>query len=87
MVFAALMTQLMARTTTFLDSRHKVPMTKEVYMYDKWILCMIAWCTTDIRATRRAIVPIGVMFSMSLIFGNIAYMYLSVSFIQMLKVS
>ena len=36
---------------------------------------------------RRAIVPIGVMFSMSLIFGNVAYMYLSVSFIQMLKVS
>ncbi len=27
------------------------------------------------------------MFSMSLIFGNVAYMYLSVSFIQMLKVS
>lgn len=26
------------------------------------------------------------MFSLSLIFGNVAYMYLSVSFIQMLKV-
>ena len=36
---------------------------------------------------RRAIVPIGIMFSLSLIFGNMAYMYLSVSFIQMLKVS
>lgn len=35
---------------------------------------------------RTAIVPIGVMFSFSLIFGNVAYMYLSVSFIQMLKV-
>ena len=27
------------------------------------------------------------MFSLSLIFGNVAYMYLSVSFIQMLKAS
>ena len=35
----------------------------------------------------RAIVPIGVMFSMSLICGNLTYLYLSVSFIQMLKVS
>lgn len=30
--------------------------------------------------------PIGVMFSLSLILGNLAYLYLSVSFIQMLKV-
>lgn len=35
----------------------------------------------------RAIVPIGIMFSLSLICGNLAYLYLSVSFIQMLKVS
>lgn len=34
----------------------------------------------------RAIVPIGVFFSLSLIFGNLVYLYLSVSFIQMLKV-
>ncbi|KAF1356133.1 triose-phosphate transporter family-domain-containing protein [Delphinella strobiligena] len=33
----------------------------------------------------RAIVPIGVFFSLSLICGNLTYMYLSVSFIQMLK--
>lgn len=33
----------------------------------------------------RAIVPIGIMFSLSLICGNVAYLYLSVSFIQMLK--
>ena len=30
--------------------------------------------------------PIGIMFSLSLICGNLAYLYLSVSFIQMLKV-
>ena len=34
----------------------------------------------------RTIVPIGVMFSLSLICGNVTYLYLSVSFIQMLKV-
>lgn len=33
----------------------------------------------------RAIVPIGLMFSLSLIFGNLTYLYLSVAFIQMLK--
>ncbi|CAI7602869.1 unnamed protein product [Penicillium bialowiezense] len=37
------------------------------------------------RVYLRAIVPIGVMFSLSLICGNMTYLYLSVSFIQMLK--
>lgn len=60
------MTQILARCTTVLDSRKKVPMTGKVYL--------------------RAIVPIGVMFSLSLICGNVTYLYLSVSFIQMLKV-
>ena len=60
------MTQILARFTTILDSRKKVPMTGRVYL--------------------RTIVPIGVMFSLSLICGNLTYMYLSVSFIQMLKV-
>lgn len=34
----------------------------------------------------RAIVPIGFFFSLSLICGNKTYLYLSVAFIQMLKV-
>ncbi|PSR80806.1 triose-phosphate transporter family-domain-containing protein [Coniella lustricola] len=65
MFFATVMTQIMAKFTTTLDSRHKVPMTTQTYI--------------------RAIVPIGIMFSLSLICGNVAYLYLSVSFIQMLK--
>jgi hypothetical protein len=60
------MTQILARFTSVLDSRKKVPMTGRVYL--------------------RAIVPIGLFFSMSLICGNQAYLYLSVAFIQMLKV-
>jgi hypothetical protein len=60
------MTQFLARFTTILDSRKKVPMTGRVYL--------------------RAIVPIGLFFSLSLICGNLAYLYLSVAFIQMLKV-
>ena len=39
------------------------------------------------RVYLRAIMPIGLMFSISLICGNLTYLYLSVSFIQMLKVS
>ncbi|QIW99801.1 hypothetical protein AMS68_005319 [Peltaster fructicola] len=65
LVFATVMTQLMARFTTVLDSRKRVPMTGKVYL--------------------RAIMPIGLMFSMSLICSNLTYMYLTVSFIQMLK--
>ncbi|KAF2495389.1 TPT-domain-containing protein [Lophium mytilinum] len=65
LVFATVMTQILARFTTILDSRKKVPMTGRVYL--------------------RAIVPIGVFFSLSLICGNQAYLYLSVAFIQMLK--
>lgn len=67
MFFATVMTQLLAHTTTLLDSRHSLKMNKEVYI--------------------RAIFPIGFFFSLSLIFGNKAYLYLSVAFIQMLKVS
>ncbi|KAI9816097.1 MAG: hypothetical protein M1832_005180 [Thelocarpon impressellum] len=37
------------------------------------------------RVYLRAIVPIGFFFSLSLICGNVTYLYLSVSFIQMLK--
>ncbi|CAK3909691.1 sugar phosphate phosphate translocator [Lecanosticta acicola] len=65
LAFATVMTQILARTTTMLDGRKKVPMTGRVYL--------------------RAIMPIGLMFSLSLICGNLTYLYLSVSFIQMLK--
>lgn len=37
------------------------------------------------RVYLRAIVPIGLFFSLSLILGNLTYLYLSVAFIQMLK--
>ena len=39
------------------------------------------------RVYLRAIMPIGLFFSLSLICGNLTYLYLSVPFIQMLKVS
>ncbi|EPE03203.1 hypothetical protein F503_01539 [Ophiostoma piceae UAMH 11346] len=65
LIFATIMTQLLARYTTLLDGRKTVKMTGRVYL--------------------RAIVPIGVFFSLSLICGNLTYLYLSVAFIQMLK--
>ncbi|KAK0723183.1 triose-phosphate transporter [Lasiosphaeria miniovina] len=65
LVFATIMTQLLARYTTLLDGRKSVKMTGRVYL--------------------RAIVPIGFFFSLSLICGNLTYLYLSVAFIQMLK--
>ncbi|KAH7366748.1 triose-phosphate transporter [Plectosphaerella cucumerina] len=65
LLFATLMTQILANWTTLLDGRKTVKMTSRVYI--------------------RAIVPIGVFFSLSLICGNLTYLYLSVAFIQMLK--
>jgi len=47
--------------------------------------------TKDVNMTKdmfmQSILPIGVLFSGSLILSNTAYLYLSVSYIQMLKVS
>ncbi|OLN82080.1 putative sugar phosphate/phosphate translocator [Colletotrichum chlorophyti] len=65
LVFSTLATQLLARTTSLLDGRHKVKMTGRIYL--------------------RAIVPIGLLYSGSLVCSNLVYLYLSVSFIQMLK--
>ena len=59
------MTQLLARTTPLLDSRHALPLTGRLYL--------------------RAILPIGVLYTASLVFSNLSYLHLSVSFIQMLK--
>ncbi|KAG5751460.1 hypothetical protein H9Q69_000165 [Fusarium xylarioides] len=65
LVFATIATQLLARTTSLLDSRHSLPITRRLYI--------------------RTILPIGVLYSASLVFSNIVYLYLSVAFIQMLK--
>ncbi|KZL76766.1 DUF250 domain membrane protein (triose-phosphate transporter) [Colletotrichum tofieldiae] len=65
LVFSSLATQLLARTTSLLDGRHKVKMTGRIYL--------------------RAVVPIGLLYSGSLVCSNLVYLYLSVSFIQMLK--
>ncbi|KAK6834531.1 triose-phosphate transporter family-domain-containing protein [Apiospora arundinis] len=56
---------------------------------------IMACCTTvlywrhkvpmNAETYRRAIFPIGILLSLSLICGNLSYLYLSVSFIQMLK--
>lgn len=42
--------------------------------------------SVDVGVYLRAIVPIGMFYSMSLILSNMTYLYLSMSFIQMLKV-
>lgn len=65
LLFATLATQVLSRTTTLLDGRHKVRMTGRTYL--------------------RAVVPIGVFYSASLVCSNLVYLYLNVAFIQMLK--
>ncbi|KAM7221739.1 Triose-phosphate Transporter family domain containing protein [Rhypophila decipiens] len=65
LIFATIATQLLARTTTLLDSRHNAKMSGRLYL--------------------RAIVPVGLLYSASLVCSNMVYLYLSVAFIQMLK--
>ena len=65
LVFATGATQLLAHTTSLLDSRHSLPLTRRLYL--------------------RTILPIGLLYSGSLVFSNLVYVYLSVAFIQMLK--
>lgn len=66
MVFSAVATQILARTTRLLDGRKRVEMTGRMYL--------------------RIIMPIGLFYSGSLVCSNLTYLYLSVPFIQMLKV-
>ncbi|KAK5993571.1 putative sugar phosphate/phosphate translocator [Cladobotryum mycophilum] len=65
LIFATIATQLLARTTTLLDSRASLPLNGRLYV--------------------RTILPIGLLYSGSLICSNLVYLYLSVAFIQMLK--
>jgi len=64
MLFATIATQILARTTTLVDTNTEM----------------------DVRLYLKAILPIGMCFSLSLILSNLVYLYLSISFIQMLKV-
>lgn len=66
MIFAAIATQILARSTRLLNGRKAIHMTGQKYM--------------------RAVVPIGLVYSASLVCSNMPYLYLSVPFIQMLKV-
>lgn len=65
LIYATIATQILARTTTLLDSRRNFPISGRLYL--------------------RTILPIGLLYSGSLICSNVVYLYLSVSFIQMLK--
>ncbi|KIY70689.1 TPT-domain-containing protein [Cylindrobasidium torrendii FP15055 ss-10] len=65
LVFAAIGTRILQRTTNLLDGTRDVAMTKDMFL--------------------KSILPIGLLFSGSLILSNTAYLYLSVSYIQMLK--
>ncbi|KAK9781907.1 hypothetical protein SCAR479_01778 [Seiridium cardinale] len=65
LVTSTLLTQLLARFTPLLDSRHAIKLNGRIYI--------------------RAILPIGILYTVSLLCSNLTYLYLSVPFIQMLK--
>ncbi|KKA29836.1 hypothetical protein TD95_000464 [Thielaviopsis punctulata] len=78
-----------------LNFRYPVLLTTYHLSFATFMTQMLARTTTLIDGRKkinmtpdvylRGIVPIGVCFSLSLICGNVTYLYLSVSFIQMLK--
>ncbi|KAF9519313.1 hypothetical protein BS47DRAFT_1312510 [Hydnum rufescens UP504] len=65
LIFAAIGTRILERTTNLLDGAKEIRMTRDLFL--------------------RSILPIGMLFSGSLILSNQAYLHLSVAFIQMLK--
>ncbi|KAK8055925.1 hypothetical protein PG993_001152 [Apiospora rasikravindrae] len=65
LITATVLTQVLARFTPLLNSRHSVPLTGRIYL--------------------RAILPIGMLYTASLVCSNLSYLFLSVSFLQMLK--
>ncbi|KAM3545544.1 hypothetical protein ARSEF1564_001538 [Beauveria bassiana] len=65
LIFATGATQILARTTSLLESRKSLPINGRMYI--------------------RTIVPIGILYTGSLVFSNLVYLYLSVAFTQMLK--
>ncbi|KAJ3161515.1 hypothetical protein HDU88_007320 [Geranomyces variabilis] len=69
LIFATLATRVLHRSTNLLSGLDGVQLSRETY----WKACILA------------IVPIGALFSATLIFSNLAYLHLSVAFIQMLK--
>lgn len=70
------------------------PVTISRELYWKYVVCgcclcgvdMLRFCTHNTHTTHRGIVPIGGLFAGTLWLGNAAYLYLEVSFVQMLKV-
>lgn len=65
LVFTTLATQVLARMTSLVDSRHRVPLTWPLYV--------------------RIILPIAFFYSGSLALSNMAYLHLSVAFVQCSK--
>ncbi|KAF4236401.1 hypothetical protein CNMCM6457_002383 [Aspergillus fumigatiaffinis] len=65
LVFATIVTQVLARTTRLLDGRRNIPMDARMYC--------------------RSILPIGLLYCGTLVCSNMVYLYLNISFIQMLK--
>lgn len=66
LIFATILTQILARTTRLLDGRKSISMDTRMYC--------------------RSIIPIGLLYCGSLVCSNVVYLYLNISFIQMLKV-
>lgn len=85
LVFATIGTRVLARTTHLLDGLQNVQVRLLISpeLQCSCRECSVAQMTMD--RWLKSIVPIGALFSASLIFSNMAYLTLSVSFIQMLK--
>ncbi|KAJ6574352.1 hypothetical protein B0H19DRAFT_1218354 [Mycena capillaripes] len=65
LIFTAIATRVLQRTTNLLDGTKDVDMNKDMFI--------------------RSFLPIGLLFSGSLILSNLAYLSISISYIQLLK--
>jgi hypothetical protein len=91
-LFQTIGTQMLRRTTPLLDQTIATPLDVSGALR----FTFRSFLPTDMRWTRRrrpqretwlrAILPLAVLSSFSLVLGNLAYVHLSVSFVQILKV-
>lgn len=85
MVFATVITQCMSKTTEML------PGVKEVCQIDFIIVSIVNILISfkgkvNMTVVRNQLLPVSIFFAISLVCGNTAYIYLSVSYIQVVIV-
>ena len=93
MFLATILTQIMSKTTNMLPGVREVILFKffffsfHFFFFSSFCLFFMSSCKqnkVDMKVLQKQLIPVAVFFSFSLVLSNKAYIYLSVSYIQVL---